>query len=371
MVIGALPPKDHGGQALLPGISLTPAERNTLLDYYRAPFHDPALRLRAHIILLLADGRTWATIAAVLFCSTRTIDRWHKRFARGRVEALLGRARGRPPRFARHFADLVAFWVTQLTPRAFGYLRSRWSCALLAAAVWQRCHLAVSRETVRRWLRGADLVWRRPRPVLERRDPDREAILGGLRALLRDLPDDETAVFEDEVDINLNPEVGSMWMRRGRQADVVTPGDNEKRYLAGSLHWRTGVLIAPVAGPKRSGQLVAAHLEELCRRLRRYRVIHVIWDSPRIHKCAAVDKVVREHGGRLVLHQLPKYAPECNPAERVWWHLREEITRNHTCRTMAELVGLVFRWLEGRGRFVVEDKIYHEEAPGEPQVGAA
>src|SRR5437868_14753488 len=99
-----------------------------------------------------------------------------------------------------------------------------------------------------------------------------------------------------------------MWMRRGEQAEIITPGDNVKKYLAGSLHWRTGTLLAPVTGPKRNGALVAAHLQELCRRLRRYKVIHVVWDSPRIHKCAAVDKVVRAHAGRLVLHFLPKYA---------------------------------------------------------------
>jgi putative transposase len=354
-----------------PSISLTPAERNALLGYYRAPFHDPALRLRAHIILLLAQGHPWATIAAVLFCSTRTIDRWQKRFAQGRVGALLGQARGRRPRLAQSFADLVAYWATQLAPRTFGYLRSRWSCALLAVVLWHRCHLDVSRETVRRWLRGAGIVWRRPRPVLDRRDPDREEALGKLRALLRDLPDDETAVFEDEADINLNPDIGFMWMRRGQQAEVVTPGDNEKRYLAGSLHWRTGALIGPVTGARRDGALVAAHLEGLCRRLRRYRVIHVIWDSPRIHLCKAVQGVVEAQGGRLVLHPLPKYAPECNPVERVWWHLREEITRNHRCRTMAELVDLVFRWLEGRGRFIVEDQIYHEEAPAEHREEAA
>src|SRR5438876_742039 len=137
-------------------------------------------------------------------------------------------------------------------------------------------------------------------PVLRRPDPQRDAILADLRALLRYLPDDETVVFEDEVDINLNPEIGFMWMRRGQQAEVVTPGDNAKNYLAGSLHWRTGVLLGSVTGPSRNGQLVAAHLEELCRRLRRYTVIHVILDNAKIHDCAAVHAVVRRHGGRLV-----------------------------------------------------------------------
>jgi transposase len=230
-------------------IALTADERNTLLDYYRSPLRHPELRLRAHILLLLASGHSWATIAAVLFCSTRTIGRWQKRFAHGRVEGLLDRRRGPRPRVGQKWADLVVFWVTQLTPRTFGYLRSRWSCALLALVLWQRCHLGVGREAVRRWLRQADIVWRRPRPVLDRRDPRREEIPGELRALLGDLPDDETAVFQDEADLNLNPEIGFMGMRRGQQAEVVTPGDNVKKYLAGSLHWRSGKLLAPVTGP--------------------------------------------------------------------------------------------------------------------------
>ena len=65
-------------------IQLTADERNTLLDYYRAD-PDPQLRLRAHMILLLAQGLTWATIAAVLFCSSRTIARWKERFQQGGV----------------------------------------------------------------------------------------------------------------------------------------------------------------------------------------------------------------------------------------------------------------------------------------------
>src|SRR5262249_58141168 len=81
----------------------------------------------------------------------------------------------------------------------------------------------VGRETTRRGLRREQIVWRRPRPVLGRRDPRREAILAELRGLLLGLPDDETVVFEDEVDVNLNPKVGCMWMRRGAQGPGPPP----------------------------------------------------------------------------------------------------------------------------------------------------
>jgi len=46
--------------------------------------------------------------------------------------------------------------------------------------------------------------------------------------LLEQLPAPETAVFQDEGDINTNLKIGAMWMRRGQQAEVVTPGTNEK-----------------------------------------------------------------------------------------------------------------------------------------------
>ncbi len=84
------------------------------------------------------------------------------------------------------------------------------------------------------------MVWWRPRTIIRPKDPDREKQLRALRALLHGLPADETAVFMDEVDVNLNPKVGCQWMRRGEQAAVETPGTNQKRYLAGSIHWRTG-----------------------------------------------------------------------------------------------------------------------------------
>ena len=43
---------------------------------------------------------------------------------------------------------------------------------------------------------------------------------------------------------------------------------------------------------------------------------------------------------RAKLHYLPAYSPKDNPVERVWWHLREQVTRNHRCQDIDELVKL-------------------------------
>jgi putative transposase len=221
-------------------------------------------------------------------------------------------------------------------------------------------HVDVSRETVRRWLHRGHLVYRRPRPVVGPVDPERQAKLDALRELLAGLPADETAVFQDEVDINTNPKIGSMWMVRGEQAEVVTPGNNEKRYLSGSIHWRTGQVFLTEGKPKqgRDAGLFLAHLDDLRSRLRRYRVIHVICDSAKCHTSQEVAVYLGEHRERIKLHLLPKYSPDCNPIERVWWRLHEAVTRNHRCQSMQELLDLTFAWLGSRSPFRVEGSVY-------------
>jgi transposase len=342
-------------------IAVGRSQRKRLLEVDRRDA-DPEVRRRAQIVLLLADGWVWTTIAAVMFCSSRTVARWKQRYETEGIYGLTGHRRGREEGFGWFWAKVVVRWVLTRTPRDFGFLRSRWCCKAVAIVVLQFGRVNVSAETVRRWLHQENLVWRRPRPVIGRTDPQRAAKLRKLRELLKNLPDGEVAVFTDEVDINTNPDIGSMWMRRGEQAEVVTPGDNEKRYLAGSLNWRNGKLILS-DGPKRNGQLFIEHLEELRRRFRCYRRIHVICDNAGFHDSGAVRAYLAGCGGRIELHWLPKYAPEANPIERIWWHLHEEITRNHQCKTMDELLDLVFDGLEDRKNLVVEDDVYFKRKP--------
>src|SRR5665213_2176494 len=118
-------------------LTLTTSQRDELLQTYRKD-PDPELRSRAHIILLLAEGHRWDTIEAVLFCSSRTVDRWLKRFEAEGFEGLTGRKRGRPFRLGLGWVAVLVAWVTTKTPGDFGFLRSRWSCAVLALLLRDR-----------------------------------------------------------------------------------------------------------------------------------------------------------------------------------------------------------------------------------------
>jgi transposase len=259
---------------------------------------------------------------------------------------------------------MIVRWVIALAPTGYGFARSRWTCEEVAIVIREDHGVRASRETVRRRLRESDLVSRRPRPVVRRRNPERAAKLAAPQKLLHGLPVDETAVFMDKVEVHTNPKFGSMWMRRGDQDAVATSGDNEKRVLAGSLHWRTGRLVDTWDGEDegRTAGLFCRHLDDLRRAFRHHRVIQVICDNAFNHR-PDKSKVVRTYlaawDERVRVHYLPKYAPDTNPVEEVWWRLHEAVTRNHRCGSMQELIELTIGWLDERRFFHVNRDIHH------------
>jgi transposase len=103
------------------------------------------------------------------------------------------------------------------------------------------------------------------------------------------------------------------------------------------------------------------HLHDLRRRFRRYKVIHVVRDNARFHT-AGGSRLVRaflaDWGHRVRLHYLPAYSPNDNPVERAWWHLHGQVTRNHRCGSIDELVKLTLAWPEERGPFKIEGRMY-------------
>jgi len=340
-------------------------ERKSLLAAFRAAA-TPEERLRWHAVLLWAEGYRWDLIAAVLFCSTATVGRWVGRYRAGGLTAV---APVRPPRHGDWWAARVLVWVKEYTPTHFGYLRSRWTCAVLVLLLAREYEVDVSRETVRRRLRRHDFVWRRPRPALRPRDPEYARKLRRIQRLLAELPEDEVALFQDEAEVCTNPKVGAMWMPKGEQALLLTPGTNRKRHLAGSLAWGSCLLVTTWA-ERRDGAAFLAHLDQLRRTFRGRRVIHVICDNAAFHKSKAVTAYLKKHP-RVRLHHLPCYAPETNPVERVWWHLHEQVTRNHACPDLDALVGLVDRWLRQNRYMPIESSIYLATPAKTPRLSAA
>jgi transposase len=77
----------------------------------------------------------------------------------------------------------------------------------------------------------------------------------------------------------------------------------------------------------------------------------VILENYGIHTCLQVQlALATEKGQRVKLLFLPPYCPEHNRIERIWEDLHANVTRNHRCQTMDELMTQVRTYLKTRNR---------------------
>jgi hypothetical protein len=93
-------------------------------------------------------------------------------------------------------------------PRAYGWCRTRWSCATLALTLQAKRGITVSAETMRRWLYDLDWVWKRTKLVAKDDDPHRVERLACIPWVYERLRPWEAIVFAAELDIHVLPKVG-------------------------------------------------------------------------------------------------------------------------------------------------------------------
>ena len=63
----------------------------------------------------------------------------------------------------------------------------------------------------------------------------------------------------------------------------------------------------------------------------------LIWDGSPIHRGEVEDLVTQLGSGQLWIERLPAYAPDLNPDEGVWQHLKHVELRNVICLSLRQL----------------------------------
>ena len=326
--------------------------------------------LALHLLLLCAAGRTPSEIAAVLFCSRSSVYRIVKAYRAGTLrfdgptteDARRARVKVLTPTLQRSLLALLG-----TVPRACGWCRTRWSCATLALELQARRGVQVSVETVRRWLHELGWVWKRAKLAAKDDDPQRVEKLARIRYTIEHLPARAALFFADELDISLLPKVGYQWMPKGEQLEVLTPGTNEKRYLAGAWDIRRGTVVQRVWWRKTQGlflDLLAA-LDQAYPPLQFTR-LSVVVDNYKIHKAQAVERWLAAHA-RFELLFLPTYCPKASPIERAFGDVHDKCTRNHKRKRLWTVVRDVRQHLAVNGPWQYElSEIYYT-----PEVTAA
>src|SRR5262249_12278295 len=141
--------------------------------------------LAFHILLLGAAGRNPTEITAFLFFSRSRVYRIVRAY---RARRLGGPIHGDGQLSIAVQSTTFMPWLTRSlgailkkAPWAYGWCRTRWSCATLAATLQAKHRIEVSAEAVRRWLHEIGWVWKRAKLVAKDDDPHRIARLARIR----------------------------------------------------------------------------------------------------------------------------------------------------------------------------------------------
>ena len=329
------------------------------------------MRTRIQIVLLYEKGWGAQRIAASLGCVPATAVRVVRRFLTLGEEGLLdGRCDNGQMKVDDDLRQALAELVAA-SPEDHGWSRPTWTRELLARTLRQQTGVQVSVSTITRMLGHLGARWGMARPtVLCPWSKARKA--RRLRAIFKvvgHLPAREVAYFEDEVDIHLNPRIGRDWMLRGQQKVVVTPGQNRKRYLAGALSLnRTHLLWVPAEA--KNSDLFLALLAKLRLHHPRARRIHLVLDNYGIHSSRRVQEFLRQHGDLFQLHFLPPYSPKHNAIERVWREVHANVTRNHRCKAIEDLMRRVAWYLRREAHRRQRMRPTHRRQPGHARLAA-
>ncbi|WP_391528947.1 IS630 family transposase [Photorhabdus akhurstii] len=298
---------------------------------------------RLTALLMLNEGLTVTYVAKTLHAARSSINRWVEWFTLYGLEGLNSLPAGRPAVWDLTPLYSLLLFLLQQSPQEFGYLRSRWSLELMTHTLNELLNLSLTQSVLYRYFSQVGIVWRRAAPTVKQLDPEHEEKMAKIAEAKANISEKHPVFYEDEVDIDFNPKIGADWCFKGQQKRVITPGKNEKHYLAGCLNAQTEQ-VTYVKGIKKNSDLFIKMLDELNHQYPHAETLTLILDNYGIHKSQKVKEWLARHP-KFTLLFLPVYSPWLNKIERLWQSLHETITRNHRCQFMWQLLNYVDAFL--------------------------
>lgn len=285
---------------------------------------------------LFAAGRSRAEVARELKVSWRAVHGWYQAWRRGGEAGLLSKGKPGPnPKFgAASIAKLRAALVQGAV--AHGYPNALWTVPRVARLIREQWGIRASPSEVWRLLRR--MGWSSQKPAKRARERDPAAIQRWKderwpQLLQQAQREGRTIVFVDESGRSLKPARKSTWAPAG-----------ETPVLEFCFNWKKLSAIAGISFRQLCFQLhpgsikapeIIMFLNHLCRQVRGD--LLVVWDGLRGHWSRAVTAHVAALGKRIVLEQLPAYAPELNPVAYLWAQIKQHELANFTAKDLTEL----------------------------------
>jgi transposase len=239
------------------------------------------------------------------------------------LKALRSRpATGRPRTLTPRQEKQVFSWVNGKDPRQYGLDFGLWTRAMIASLIEQKFSVKLGLTAVGELLAKLGLSPQKPLERAYQRNP--EAIEKWKRETFPSIASAAKAAggevyFWDESGFRADTVHGKTWGKRGETPVVARPGQRQSISAASAVNSKGAFWYSTYQGGL-NAQLFIKLLKQMMRN--RTKPVHLVVDGLPAHKTKLVREYVATTKGRLTLHFLPGYAPELNPDELVWSHVK-------------------------------------------------
>ena len=281
--------------------------------------------IRLMAVERVRDGEAPSAVVASYGFSRTAIYKWLAAACKPGVglRALHSRpASGRPRSLTPRQEQQVFRWINGKDPRQYGLDFGLWTRSVVADLIERKFALQLGLTAVGELLAKLGLTPQKPLQRAYQRDP--EAIEKWRRETFpaiarRAKVEGGEVFFWDESGFRADAVHGRTWGVKGQTPIVERPGQRQSISAASAVTAQGAFWYCTYQGGLNADLFVG-----LLRRLMRHRSkpVHLVVDGLPAHKTKLVKDYVASTDGRLTLHLLPGYAPELNPDELVWSHVK-------------------------------------------------
>lgn len=271
------------------------------------------------------DGERPSSVIASYGFNRTTIYRWLNAASKPGVglRGLRSRpATGRPRSLTLRQEQQIFRWVNGRDPRQHGLDFGLWTRRLVAELIERKFGIRLGVTAVGELLAKLGLTPQKPLQRAYQRDPAAIEIWQREQfpAIARQAKASGGEVyFWDESGFRADAVHGRTWGKKGQTPVVERPGQRQSISAASAVNARGGFWFCTYEGGL-NAELFVTLLRTMMRP--RSKPVHLVVDGLPAHKTALVKAYVASTNGMLTLHFLPGYAPELNPDELVWSHMK-------------------------------------------------
>jgi transposase len=292
---------------------------------------------RAKVILMLAEGTSYSTIEATLWCYRDYINRWRQRFLDDGLDGLQSRHQGQPASVLTPALEARILARTQHAPTDGS---THWSTRKLAKV------LDIHHHHVQTTWKRAGLKPHRFERYMQSDDPDFETKAADVIGLYLN-PPQHAAVFA------VDEKTAIQALDRLDPVLPLSPGRAERHgfeyfrhgtlSLFAALNTQTGEVLGQTV-PRHTSAAFVDFLTTIVTTHAAQREIHVILDNLSTHKTRAVAAFLDEHP-QVHLHFTPTYSSWLNQVELWFGRIERDLLARGIFTSVADLARKIRRFI--------------------------